>query len=64
MCNGSDVCFNTNGSCPGICADGYSGEKCTNSEHILVIFCEMLVILESNKICIMDNIHRNNALTQ
>ena len=31
-CNGSDVCFRTNGSCPGICSDGYTGDKCIASE--------------------------------
>lgn len=31
-CFGSDVCFHTNGSCPGICEDGYVEDKCTTRE--------------------------------
>ena len=31
-CFGSDVCHHINGSCPGNCSDGYTGEKCTEGE--------------------------------
>ena len=30
-CFGSEVCHHINGSCPGNCTDGYSGETCSNS---------------------------------
>ena len=42
-CFGLDVCFHTNGSCPGKCCDGFRGEKCTDRE--LYIFSKMENIL-------------------
>ena len=31
-CFGTDVCFHTNGSCPGNCSDGFNGDKCLDSK--------------------------------
>ena len=31
-CAVHDVCFNTNGTCPINCTDGYIGDKCVDSK--------------------------------
>ena len=31
-CFGSDVCHHINGSCPGNCSDGFTGETCTEGK--------------------------------
>lgn len=56
-CFGSDACFHTNGSCPGICEDGYVEDKCSTREldqfslmqiyanpYLIKQFCIFLVI--------------------
>ena len=41
-CFGLDVCFHTNGSCPGNCRDGYIGRKCTDRELYTILFMKNL----------------------
>ena len=36
-CFGTDVCLNTDGSCPGNCSDGFTGDTCLDGKLYMLI---------------------------